>query len=304
MKLGGRVAVVTGGGRGIGRGYARLLAAEGAAVVVNDFGASWDGTGGDDRPAQLVVDEIVGAGGTAIPDYHDVSDWEGGGDLINAALQRFGRLDILICNAGILRDRMLFNLDEEDWKNVLQVHLGGHFVPTRAAARYWRGLVKGSGEKVNASIIYTTSSSGLYGNAGQLNYDAAKAGIASMAVAAARELQQYGVRVNAISPSARTRLTEQTFDSDPRAASQEGFDGMDPDNVAPWVVHLCTDEAEDISGQVFEVRGGLVQLLEGWHRVSEIRQNERWRLEQLEGMTDALFGDRDRGLREMPTFDF
>ena len=304
MRLQDRVAVVTGGGRGIGRAYSRLLAAEGAAVVVNDFGSSWDGSGNDDRPAQLVVDEIVEAGGEAIPDYQDVSDWLGGEALVNAAIERYGRLDILICNAGILRDRMLFNLAEEDWNDVLRVHLTGHFVPTRAAVKRWRDQAKATGEKVDASIIFTTSSSGLYGNAGQVNYDAAKAGIASMAIAAARELLQYGIRVNAISPSARTRLTERTFDSDPRSGSDQAFDGMDPENVAPWVVHLCTDAAMGISGQVFEVRGGLVQLLEGWHRVSEIRQNKQWTLEQLEDMTNALFGDRSRGPKDLPSFDF
>jgi NAD(P)-dependent dehydrogenase (short-subunit alcohol dehydrogenase family) len=296
------VAIVTGAGRGIGRGYARALAKEGARVVVNDFGSAWDGSGRDDRPAQQVVDEIVADGGVAIADYGDVADWGEGHRLIDLAVEQFGRLDILICNAGILRDRMLFNLGEEEWDQVVRVHLKGHFVPTRAAARHWRALAKESGDPANASVVFTSSSSGLYGNAGQLNYDAAKAGIAGMAVAAARELSGYGVRVNAVSPSARTRLTEQTFETDQRSGSTESFDAMDPDNVAPWVTFLCTDEARDISGQVFEVRGGLVQRVEGWHRTAEISQARRWSLDELEIQAKALFNGQPTGPPPMPHF--
>jgi NAD(P)-dependent dehydrogenase (short-subunit alcohol dehydrogenase family) len=302
LRLSGRVAIVTGAGRGIGRGYARLLAAEGATVVVNDFGAAWDGTGQDDRPAQQVVDEIVAAGGSASTNYSDVSDWTHGHALIDNTVERYGRLDILICNAGILRDRMLFNLGEDDWDNVVRVHLKGHFVPTRAAARHWRSVAKETGEPTYASVIFTSSSSGLYGNAGQSNYDAAKAGIASMAIAAARELAAYGVRVNAISPSARTRLTEQTFETDQRSGTTSDFDAMDPENVAPWVTYLCTDAAKDISGQIFEVRGGLVQRVEGWHRVAEISQQQRWSIDELEIRAKELLGDGPTGPPQMPTF--
>jgi NAD(P)-dependent dehydrogenase (short-subunit alcohol dehydrogenase family) len=288
-RLQGKVAIVTGAARGIGRGHAMLLAEQGASVVVNDLGGEWDGSGADQRPAQLVVDEIVAAGGKAVANYDDVSDWEGGQRLINQAIEAFGGLDILICNAGILRDRMTFNMTEEEWDSVIKVHLKGHFVPVRWAAAYWRERFKETGEAVNGRIVLTSSESGLFANPGQLNYDAAKSGIATMAIVLARELERFGVTVNAIAPRARTRLTENTFGS--RPAGEGEFDARDPDNVAPWVVWLCTEAAAHVSGQNFVVGGGTVQLASGWKIESAIEKPERWTLDELDDAWRDLFGD-------------
>src|SRR5438128_7196784 len=206
--LDGKVAIVTGAGRGIGRCEALLLASEGAKVVVNDLGGDWAGEGKDDRPAQQVVDEIKAAGGEAVANYDDVGSWEGAQKLVQQAIDTFGELNILVNNAGILRDKMSFNMDESDWDAVINVHLKGHFVPSRFAGAYWRQKTKDTGDPVNAKVINTASESGLYGNAGQLNYAAAKAGIAAMTIVLARELERFGVRVNAIAPVALTRMTE------------------------------------------------------------------------------------------------
>jgi NAD(P)-dependent dehydrogenase (short-subunit alcohol dehydrogenase family) len=290
-RLDGKVAIVTGAARGIGRGHAMLLAEQGASVVVNDLGGEWDGSGADQRPAQQTVDEIVAAGGKAVANYDDVSDWEGGQRLINQAVETFGGLDILICNAGILRDRMTFNMTEEEWDSVIKVHLKGHFVPVRWAATYWRERNKETGEPVNGSVVLTSSESGLFANAGQLNYDAAKSGIATMAIVLAKELSRYGVTVNAIAPRARTRLTENTFGGRPGPVEGE-FDPRDPDNVAPWVVWLCTDAAKHITGQNFVVGGGTVQLVSSWKVESTIEKPERWTLDELDGKWSELFGDR------------
>jgi NAD(P)-dependent dehydrogenase (short-subunit alcohol dehydrogenase family) len=290
-RLTGKVAVVTGAARGIGRGHAMLLAEQGASVVVNDLGGEWDGSGADQRPAQQTVDEIVAAGGKAVANYDDVSDWEGGQRLINQAVEAFGGLDILICNAGILRDRMTFNMTEEEWDAVIKVHLKGHFVPVRWAATYWRERNKASGEPVNGRVVLTSSESGLFANAGQLNYDAAKSGIATMAIVLAKELARYGVTVNAIAPRARTRLTENTFGG--RAGPAEGeFDARDPDNVAPWVVWLCGETASHITGQNFVVGGGTVQLVSSWKVESSIDKPDRWTLDELDEKWKDLFGDR------------
>lgn len=289
-RLTGKVAIVTGAARGIGRGHAMLLAEQGASVVVNDLGGEWDGSGADERPAQLAVDEIVAAGGQAVANYDDVSDWEGGQRLINQAIETFGGLDILICNAGILRDRMTFNMTEEEWDAVIKVHLKGHFVPIRWASAYWRERNKESGQPVNGRIVMTSSESGLFANPGQLNYDAAKSGIATMAIVLAKELVRYGVTVNAIAPRARTRLTENTFGS--RPSNTEDFDARDPDNVAPWVVWLCSDAAAHITGQNFVVGGGTVQLVSGWEVESKIDKPGRWTLDELDERWRDLFGDR------------
>ena len=290
-RLTGKVAIVTGAARGIGRGHALLLAEEGASVVVNDLGGEWDGSGADQRPAQQVVDEIVAAGGKAVANYDDVSDWEGGQRMINQAVETFGGLDILICNAGILRDRMTFNMTEEEWDAVIKVHLKGHFVPVRWAATYWRERNKETGEPVDGRIVLTSSESGLFANAGQLNYDAAKSGIATMAIVLAKELSRYGVTVNAIAPRARTRLTENTFSGRPGPVEGE-FDARHPDNVAPWVVWLCTEAAGHITGQNFIVGGGTVQLVSGWSVESAIEKPERWTLDDLDERWRDLFGDR------------
>ena len=263
----GRVAIVTGAGRGLGRQHALLLAAHGAKVVINDIGAGVDGAGSDASPAREVADAIKHAGGEAITDAHDVSDWRGAKAMIEQAIDRFGKLDILINNAGILRDRMLTNMEEEEWDAVIKVHLKGTFAPSRHAASYWREQSKGSNGAVKGRIINTTSTSGLYGNVGQTNYGAAKAGIAAFTVIAARELRRYGVTVNAISPSAQTRMTEGL-----RQLTPEQRALRDPKWVSPAVVYLASEEAQDISGRVIQAGVGRIAVCEGWRRGAEEKQ--------------------------------
>ena len=286
--LDGKVAIVTGAGRGIGRGEALLLASEGARVLVNDLGGEWDGTGADDRPAQQVVDEIKAAGGEAAANYDNVADWAGAERLVRQAIDTFGTLDVLVNNAGILRDRMLFNMNEEEWDAVITVHLKGHAAPTRHACGYWREKSKG-GEAVNASIVCTSSTSGLLGNAGQSNYGAAKAGIAAFAQIISMEMARYGVRANAIAPAARTRMTESTFGE---IKSAGPFDEWAPENVAPLVGFLASDDAAGITGQVFYVAGGTVQLYQGWGPVAEARKDDRWTVAELANEVPGLFGER------------
>ena len=263
--LDGRIAIITGAGRGIGREHALLFAAEGANVVVNDLGGAVDGSGDDRSAAQQVVDEIVGSGGRAVANVDDVCDWDGGQRLIETALESFGDLHVLVNNAGILRDRVLVNMSEADWDSVIHVHLKGHFVPTRHAAAYWREQTK-EGREVKASVINTSSTSGLLGNPGQSNYGAAKAGIAAFTVIAAEELVRYGVRVNAIAPAARTRMTEQTpglSDIVRAPADAATFDSWDPANVSPLVAYLATESCP-ATGRVFFVQGGQVRLFQPW----------------------------------------
>jgi len=274
------------------------LAAEGARVVVNDLGGEWDGTGADNRPAQLAADEITALGGEAVANYDDVADWEGGQRLVNQAIETWGRLDILVCNAGILRDRTIFNMTIDEWDAVIRVHLRGHFVPARWATAYWRERSKEIGGPVHGRVIMTASESGLYGNAGQTNYAAAKAGIASMGIAAAREMTRYGVTVNVISPRARTRLTENTFGAVGTAGT--GFDLWHADNVAPFVAWLCTDAAADVTGQNFVVGGGTVQVMKGWTPTGQIVRDARWTLDALDDAAATLFASHGRGL---PRFD-
>src|SRR6187551_2155364 len=233
--LEGKVAIVTGAGRGIGREHALALARAGAKVVVNDLGGTLDGQGQDATPAQSVVNEIVAAGGEAVASYDDVSDFGAAEHMVNRALDRYGRLDILVNNAGILRDRMLVNMTEDEWDAVIEVHLKGHFAPTRHAAAYWRERSK-AGDEVRGRVINTSSPSGVFGNVGQANYGAAKAGIA-------------GFTVNCLAPNARTRMTEAAFGEIPKP--DEGFDAMDPANMSPIVVALCADEAQHVTGQCF-----------------------------------------------------
>jgi NAD(P)-dependent dehydrogenase (short-subunit alcohol dehydrogenase family) len=263
----GRVAIVTGAGRGLGRQHALLLAAHGAKVVVNDIGAGVDGAGSDTSPAREVTDTIKRAGGEAITDAHDVSDWRGAKAMIEQAIDSFGRLDILINNAGILRDRMLTNMDEEEWDAVIRVHLKGTFAPSRHAASYWREQSKNSNGSVKGRIINTTSTSGIYGNVGQTNYGAAKAGIAAFTIIAARELRRYGVTVNAISPSAQTRMTEGLRQLTPQERAMR-----DPQWVSPAVVYLASEAAQDISGRVIQAGVGRIAVCEGWRRGAEENQ--------------------------------
>ena len=258
--LDGKVAIVTGAGRGIGRAHALALARAGARVVVNDLGATLGGEGTDAAPASRVAAEIAAAGGEACADGEDVADFAAAKRLVDHAIERFGRLDILVNNAGILRDRMLVNMDEGEWDAVISVHLKGHFAPTHHAAAYWRQLSK-AGEPVRARVINTSSPSGVFGNVGQANYGAAKAGIAGFTLIAAQELARYGVTVNCIAPNARTRMTEAAYGE---LAVPEGFDPLDPAHNAPIVVALCADEAQHITGQVFLVQGGAVNALRGW----------------------------------------
>jgi len=291
----GKVAVVTGAGRGIGRAEALLLAAEGAAVVVNDLGGERSGEGADQRPAQQVVDEIVAAGGRAAANYDDISTWDGGAAFVQQALDDFGRLDVLINNAGILRDKMSFNMSEEEWDAVIRVHLKGHFVPARHAAAHWRTVSKETGQPVDGAIVNTASESGLYGNAGQLNYAAAKAGIAAMTIVLARELERIGVRVNAIAPVARTRLTEDlgggTF-----TAKEGDFDAFAPENAAAGAVWLASPLAEGITGQVLKIQGGLAQMLRGWRPVTEVKDDQAWTIQALADRRDQLFARTDPGV--------
>jgi len=276
--LEGKVAIVTGAGRGIGREHALALARAGAKVVVNDLGAALSGEGHDDTPAQHVVQEIEGLGGAAAANDANVADFEQAGAMVQQAIDRFGRLDILVNNAGILRDRMLVNMSEQEWDAVINVHLKGHFAPTRHAAAHWRELSKAGGE-VRARVVNTSSPSGVFGNIGQGNYGAAKAGIAAFTVIAAQELHRYGVTVNCLAPNARTRMTEETFDIG--APDPNEFDPLDPANMSPVVVALCADEAQQITGQVFHVWGSAVNALRGWSAGELFRTEGRWDADEL-----------------------
>lgn len=258
----GRVAIVTGGGRGIGREYCLMLAAEGAKVVVNDLGAQPDGTGADLSPAAQVVSEIKAMGGEAVVNGADVSNWDQAKAMIDQAVSTFGRLDVLINNAGILRDRMLVNMTEAEWDAVVQVHLKGTFAPARHAAAYWRDLNKATGEPCNARIINTSSVSGIYGNIGQTNYGAAKMGVGAFTIIASRELRRYGVTVNAIAPGALTRLTENLGGS----VTDERRERMNPRWIAPIAVWLASEESSEVSGRMFEASGSVLAIAEGWHR--------------------------------------
>jgi NAD(P)-dependent dehydrogenase (short-subunit alcohol dehydrogenase family) len=286
--LEGKVAIVTGAGRGIGRAHALALAGAGAKVVVNDLGAALSGEGRDESPAQQVVAEIEALGGEARANGENVADFEGAGRMVGQALDDFGRLDILVNNAGILRDRMLVNMSEQEWDAVIAVHLKGHFAPTRHAAAHWRELSK-AGEQPKARVINTSSPSGVFGNVGQANYGAAKAGIAAFTIIAAQELHRYGVTVNCLAPNARTRMTEETFDMSAPDAGE--FDPLDPANMSPVVVALCADEAQAITGQVFHVWGSAVNALQGWSAGELFETDGRWEPDTLLGELLQRFPD-------------
>jgi NAD(P)-dependent dehydrogenase (short-subunit alcohol dehydrogenase family) len=284
--LDGRVAIITGAGRGLGREHALLFAQEGAKVVVNDLGGAADGSGSDATPAEEVVDEIVAAGGDAVANHDDVTDGEGAQRLINRAITTFGDLHVLVNNAGILRDRMIVNMTEGEWDAVVKVHLRGHYLPSRWASAYWREQAKAS-DIVKASIVNTTSTSGLMSNPGQTNYGAAKSGIATMTEIMQKELGRYGVRCNAIAPAARTRLTATVPGAEERNAEHAaladatGFDQMHPGNVSPFVAYLATADCP-IAGKVFFVYGSTVKLFQPWTVIDRIDTDRRWSVEQLQ----------------------
>jgi NAD(P)-dependent dehydrogenase (short-subunit alcohol dehydrogenase family) len=287
--LDGRVAIITGAGRGLGREHALLFASEGAKVVVNDLGGDIDGTGDDRAPAQQVVDEIKAAGGEAVANVDSVADWEGAQRLIQTAVDTFGTLHVLVNNAGILRDRVIVNMTEQEWDAVIHVHLKGHFCPTRFAASYWREQSK-AGNEIKASIIHTSSTSGLLGNPGQANYGAAKSGIATFSQICADELSRYGVRSNAIAPAARTRLTEQTPGlSDIVKAPEDAakFDVWDAANVSPFVAYLATEDCP-FTREAFLVQGGVVQRFAPWTLSEKIDKGDRWTVAEIAAEASKL----------------
>ncbi|MDT2003916.1 SDR family oxidoreductase [Rhodococcus opacus] len=278
----GRVVIVTGAGRGIGRAHALAFAAEGAKVVVNDIGAGLDGSATGESPAEQVVAEIAAAGGEAVVNGDDVADWAGAENLIRTAIDTYGRLDVLVNNAGFLRDRMLVGMSEQEWDAVVRVHLKGHFATLRHAAAYWRAEAK-AGNAVDARIVNTSSGAGLQGSIGQGNYAAAKAGIAEMTIQAAAELKNYGVTVNAIAPAARTRMTVGAGGAmaEAMAAPEEGFDAMAPENISPLVVWLGSVESKDVTGRVFEVEGGKITVAEGWRHGPTQDKGARWEPKEI-----------------------
>jgi NAD(P)-dependent dehydrogenase (short-subunit alcohol dehydrogenase family) len=279
--LDGRVAIITGAGRGLGREHALLFAQEGAKVVVNDLGGDQQGGGADATPAQQTVDDIRAMGGEAVVNGENVADWDGARRLVEQAIDTFGDLHVLVNNAGILRDRVIVNMSEEEWDSVVRVHLKGHFAPMHFAANHWREQTK-SGHEVNAAIVNTTSTSGLFANPGQANYDAAKSGIATLTQVAAKELVRYGVRANAIAPGARTRLTLSTPGLGEAIGPPEdgSFDEWSPANVSPFVAYLCTADCT-FNGETFVVRGGHVQRVQTWTLAEAIDRDERWTVAEL-----------------------
>jgi NAD(P)-dependent dehydrogenase (short-subunit alcohol dehydrogenase family) len=290
--LDGRVAIITGAGRGIGREHALLFAAEGARVVVNDLGGANDGSGVDVTPAQEVAAEIRVMGGQAVVNGDNVADWEGGQRLVNSAIEAFGDLDIVVNNAGILRDRVLVNMTEGEWDSVIAVHLKGHFVPTRWAAAYWREQHK-AGVVKPRNLVHTSSTSGLFSNPGQSNYGAAKSGIATFNQIVAKELVRYNVRSNCIAPGARTRLTLATPGLDQMIATPADaavFDAWDPANISPLVAYLASERCE-FNGETFLVQGGNVTRVLSWANGPSIEQNDRWTVEGLADAIGALVAD-------------
>jgi NAD(P)-dependent dehydrogenase (short-subunit alcohol dehydrogenase family) len=286
----GRVVIVTGAGRGLGRAHALAFAAEGARVVVNDVGAALDGSGGSAGPAAEVVAEIRAAGGEAVADGEDVADWAGAARLVAHAVGEFGRLDVLVNNAGILRDRMVVSLDEGEWDAVLRVHLKGHAATLHHAAAHWRALGK-AGEPVDARVVNTSSGAGLLGSVGQGSYSTAKAGILGLTMVAAAELARYGVTVNAIAPAARTRMTERAFADAMTAPEQGAFDAMAPENVSPLVVWLGSTESREVTGRVFEVDGGRIVVADGWRRGPSVDQGRRWTPGELGDVVPKLLAE-------------
>jgi NAD(P)-dependent dehydrogenase (short-subunit alcohol dehydrogenase family) len=297
--LEGKVAIVTGAGRGVGRGEALELAAEGARVVVNDLGGSLGGEGTDQRPADYVAQIIRDRGGQAVADYEDVADWQGAERLIGHAVTEFGGLDILVNNAGILRDKMIFTMEEADWDSVIRVHLKGTFAPTRHACAYWRQASK-AGRPRNAAIVNTVSGAGLRGNVGQANYGSAKAAIAGLTVITSLEMARYGVRCNAISPAGTTRISGTVTKAEIKEPDEyAGFDPQNPQNSAPTVAWLASDQAMHVTGQVFRAIGPTIWRYEGWQLGVSItsRNEQKWCAADIGPAVNAhIFGSRAVGL--------
>ena len=282
-----RVVIVTGAGRGLGRAHALAFAKAGAKVVVNDIGATLTGEGADTTPAAEVAEEILEGGGEAIVNGDDVSDWDQAGHMVAEAIETWGRLDTLVCNAGIVRDRMIVNMTIEEWDAVIQVHLRGMFCPVRHAVDHWRARSK-AGEPVDARIVTTSSGAGLFGSVSQANYSAAKAGIASFTVIGAAELGRYGVMINGIAPSARSRMTEDAF-PDMMRAPETGFDAMDPANVSPVVVWLGSPDCQ-VSGRMFEIVGGQLSIADGWQHGAVFDKGARYEPDEIGPVVQDLIG--------------
>jgi NAD(P)-dependent dehydrogenase (short-subunit alcohol dehydrogenase family) len=282
----GRVVIVTGAGRGIGRAHALAFAAEGAKVVVNDIGVSLAGEGGEATPAEEVVAEIRAAGGEAVVDGHDVADFETAGALVETAIDTFGGLDVVVNNAGIVRDRMFVSASEDEWDAVIRVHLKGHYAVASNACAYWRQRSK-EGAAVDARIINTSSGAGLQGSIGQSAYSAAKAGIATLTLVQAADLGRFGITSIAIAPSARTRMTEEVF-AEMMAKPERGFDAMAPENVSPLVVWLGSAESKDVTGRIFELEGGKISVADGWRQGPEVDKGARWAPDELGSVVHDL----------------
>jgi len=287
----GRIVIVTGSGRGLGRAHALELARQGARVVVNDLGCELDGSGGGSGPAGEVVDDIRGAGGEAIANGDDVADFEGAARMVRAAVDGFGGLDVVVNNAGFVRDRMFANVAEDEWDAVVRVHLKGHFAVARHAAAYWRDQAK-AGTTVDARIINTSSGAGILGSVGQAAYSAAKAGIATLTLVQAAELGRYGVTANALCPAARTRMTEGVFtEMMATPDAPDAFDAMAPENVSPLVAWLASTHSSHITGRMFETEGGKVGIATGWQRGPTVDKGDRWDVAELGPVIDGLLAE-------------
>lgn len=289
--LRGKVAVITGSGRGLGREHALAFSALGAHVVVNDL---------DSDVVDSVVREIIDSGGSAEANSDDISTWEGGRGIVEQGISHHGKLDILLCNAGIVRDRMIWNMTETEWDGVTQSHLKGHFVPIRFACEHWREIAKKTGTPANGRIISTSSEAGLYGHEGQANYGAVKAGIVGLTKGVSREMQRYGVTANVICPRGRSRMTDGAFGTVELRSGD--FDLWDPANVAPWLTYLASDAAANITGQVFIVYGGTVSWVDGWTEIASIEQDHRWTFEELNEAAATLIPNLSAVLDPFPVF--